>query len=301
MTHAFFKALLFLGAGAVMHALHGELRVSHLGGLREKMPITAMTFFVGALAISGVPGLSGFFSKDMILEAAYVHGHTVAWLVGVIAAGFTPFYVFRAYFRTFTGESRVDPERGAHVHEMPGVMTVPMILLAVLAVIGGWVGLPGHFLWGDQFGAYLAPTLAKLPGAEHGHASAGLLVFLMVVATSVGLFGIYLAWLLYVRSPDLPDRIYARTRGIYNILWNRYWVDEIYDTLVIQPYQMASRFFWKGVDVVLVDGLVNGVGEVVTWNSGVWRRLQSGSVQQYALGMLLGAVVLVGGYWLVGR
>lgn len=296
MMHAFFKALLFLCAGAVMHALHGELRMSHMGGLKEKMPITARTFLIASLAIAGVPGFAAFFSKDMVLEAAFVNGNTFVWFLGTTAAGFTAFYVFRAYFRTFTGESRLDEEKAAHVHEMPSVMTVPLMILAVLSIIGGYIGMPFHLLWGDAIGDYLAPSLAHVE--HHGHPSTGTLVMLMLSATGVALFGIWWAYTLYVKSPEMLDKVYAKTTRIYEVLWNRYWIDELYDFLIIDPYKKASRFFWRSVDSVLIDGIVNGVGAVVVWNSGVLRRLQTGNVQSYALGMLLGAVAIVGGYWL---
>lgn len=300
MMHAFFKGLLFLGAGAVMHALHGELRMSHMGAIGKKMPVTAKTFLVASLAIAGVPGFAAFFSKDMVLENAFMGGFQGPWLLGTIAAGFTAFYIFRAYFRTFTGESHVDPEKASHVHEMPWQMTIPMTILAVLAFAGGWIGMPLHLLWGDAIGRYLAPALAANPFAHGGHHDTGLIVTLMVVATAVGLFGIFWAWLLYVKKPALLDRVYGATRAIYPVLWNRYWVDEIYDTLIVAPYKRASRWVWAAVDVVIVDGIVNGVANGVALSAGIVRRLQTGNVQHYALGMLLGAVVLLGAVWVVG-
>jgi NADH-quinone oxidoreductase subunit L len=296
MTHAFFKALLFLCAGAVMHGLHGELRITHMGGLRRKMPITAGTFLIAALAISGVPGFAGFFSKDMVLEAAYTSGHLFVWLLGLMAAGGTAFYVFRAYFVAFTGASRVDPERWSHLHEMPAVMTVPLVILAVLAVIGGWIGLPGEWLWGDAIGHYLAPALAA-PPAHHGDPSPGTLAFLMVVTTSVALGGIAAAWVLYVRRPDLPERIAAAAQLMYQVLWNKYWIDQVYETLFLGPYRAACGFFWRGVDSVVIDGAVNGVALGVSAAALRWRRLQTGNVQHYAFGMVAGAVVVLGYYW----
>ena len=296
MTHAFFKALLFLCAGAVMHGLHGELRITHMGGLRQKMPITAGTFLVAALAISGVPGFAGFFSKDMVLEAAYTSGHLSVWLLGLAGAGCTAFYIFRAYFVAFTGESRVDPEKWSHLHEMPAVMTVPLVILAVLAAIGGWVGLPGEFLWGDAIGRYLAPAVALPPG-HPGDASPETLAFLMVVTTAVALGGIAWAWLLYVRRPDLPGRMAAAARWAYEVLWNKYWIDEVYETLFLGPYRAACRVFWRGVDSVVIDGIVNGVGLGVSASALSWRRLQTGNVQHYALGMVIGAVAVLSYYW----
>jgi NADH-quinone oxidoreductase subunit L len=300
MMHAFFKGLLFLGAGAVMHALQGELRLSHMGGLEKKMPITAKTFLVGSLAIAGVPGFAAFFSKDMVLENAYMGGFQGPWALGTIAAGFTAFYIFRAYFLAFTGESRLDPEKAEHVHEMPRTMTVPMTILAVLAFAGGWIGMPLHLLWGDEIGKYLAPALAANPFIHGEHQDTGLILTLMLTATTVGLFGIFWAWLLYVKSPGMLDRVYAMTRPVYPILVNRYWVDEIYDALIVMPYKRASRWVWSAIDVVIVDGVVNGVATTVELTSGIVRRLQTGNVQHYALGMLLGAVVLLGTVWVIG-
>ena len=296
MTHAFFKALLFLCAGAVMHGLHGELRITHMGGLQQKMPITGRTFLVAALAIAGVPGFAGFFSKDMVLEAAYTSGHLLVWLLGLAAAGCTAFYIFRAYFVAFTGESRVDPAKWSHLHEVPVVMTVPLVILAVLAVIGGWIGLPGNWLWGDVIGRYLAPAVAAPPG-HHGDPSTGTLAFLMIVTTSVALGGIAWAWLLYVRLPGLPGRIAAAARWIYDVLWDKYWIDQVYETLFLGPYRMACGFCWRGVDSLLIDGVVNGVGLAVSAAAVTWRRLQTGNVQHYALGMVVGAVIVLSYYW----
>ena len=293
MTHAFFKACLFLCAGSVMHAMSGELNIFKMGGLRKHMPITAGTFLIAALAISGVPGFSGFFSKDMILESAFTHGHVLNWLVGLIAAGMTAFYVFRAYFLAFTGESRVDPDKAHHLHESPSVMTMPLIVLATLALIGGWVGLPEGFLWGDRFGAYLAPSLAVMPHAEGAEASGATLLFLIASASAVALGGIYAAYVVYGRPSGIADRVAADVPGAYRVLWNKYYVDELYEAIVIRPYVAVSAFFWKVIDSQLIDGAVNGVGELVRWSGDRIRRLQTGNVQAYALAMLLGAICVI--------
>jgi NADH-quinone oxidoreductase subunit L len=293
MTHAFFKACLFLCAGSVMHALSGELNVFKMGGLGKHLPITSRTFLVAALAISGVPGFSGFFSKDMILEGAFTSGHVITWLVGLIAAGMTAFYVFRAYFLAFTGTSRVDHDKAHHLHESPGVMTVPLIVLAGLALIGGWVGLPDGFLWGDRFGAYLAPSLAALPHGEAHHPSAATLAFLIGSASTVALAGIYAAYAVYGRTSDLAERVAAGLPGAYRVLWNKYYIDELYDALFIRPYVALSRLFWQVVDTQIIDGAVNGIGELTRWIGGRVRRLQTGNVQAYALAMLIGAVCVI--------
>ncbi len=296
LTHAFFKALLFLSAGAVMHAMHGEIRMSKLGGLAAKMPITSKVFLIGSCAIAGVPGFSGFFSKDMVLEAAFVGGHRVAWLLGLLGVACTGFYIFRGYFLTFHTEVRAEPEKMAHVHEMSPVMTVPLMILALGAATIGWLGLPGGFLWGNVLGEWLAPVLARAPG-HHAHASASTLLGLMGLATSMCIAGITLAWVFYMRSPALPVRLAARAGAAYRMLLNKYWIDEIYDALFVRSYAAWSRFAWRAVDTTIVDGLVNGVGESVVLSAGLWRRLQSGDLQHYALATLAGAVALVGGAW----
>jgi NADH-quinone oxidoreductase subunit L len=295
MTHAFFKALLFMGAGSVMHALHGELNIEKMGALQRRLPITGTTFLIAAMAISGVPGFSGFFSKDLILESAFVSGHRIVWLLGFTAAGLTAFYVFRAYFLAFAGQSRVDPEKAHHIHESPPVMTVPLLILAVLAVVGGWIGLPQGFLWGDRFTAYLAPVVAAPPGSHHdGHGEA---LLLMGGTSALALLGIAVAYLFYVRSPALVEAIYARARGVYQLLWHKYWVDEIYDALVLRPYTSLSRFCWQVIDAAIIDGAVNGTGSFMSAAGGALRRLQTGNVQTYALVMFVGAVCLL---WVFG-
>jgi NADH-quinone oxidoreductase subunit L len=293
MTHAFFKACLFLCAGSVMHALSGELNVFKMGGLSRHLPITSRTFLIAALAISGVPGFSGFFSKDMILESAFTSGHVLNWLIGLIAAGMTAFYVFRAYFLAFTGESRVDHDKEHHLHESPSTMTFPLIVLATLALVGGWVGLPEGFLWGDRFGEYLAPSLATLGHGEAHHPSPGMLAFLIGSASAVALTGIYAAYAVYGRPSQVADRVAAGAPAAYRLLWNKYYVDELYGAIIIRPYVALSRVFWQVIDSQIIDGAVNGVGELVRWSGGRVRRLQTGNVQVYALAMLVGAICVI--------
>jgi NADH-quinone oxidoreductase subunit L len=291
MTHAFFKALLFLGAGSVMHALHGELNIEKMGGLRRQLPITGVTFLIASLAIAGFPGFAAFFSKDLILESAFVSGHRVSWFVGFSAAGLTAFYIFRAYILAFTGVSRVDPEKAHHIHESPPVMAIPLVILAVLSTVGGWVGLPEGVLWGDRFTAYLAPSVAHMEIAHHEGSST---VWLLMVATStLAIAGIGIAYVMYARSPNLLQAVYTRAQGLYQVLWNKYWVDEIYDALFIQPYVRLSGFFWHVIDSELIDGTINGVAALVNAAGGAVRRIQTGNVQSYALLMLVGAVCLL--------
>jgi NADH-quinone oxidoreductase subunit L len=294
MTHAFFKALLFLCAGSVMHALHGELDVWKMGGLRRIMPVTALTFLIGALAISGVFPFAAFFSKDLILEQAFERGHTVVWGLGVAAAGLTAFYTFRAYFLAFTGTSRLDPHVAAHAHESPAVMTVPLVILAVLSTVGGWIGLPEGWLWGNRLSEYLAPSLAVLPeGApHHGGLPLGP-TGLMVLTSGLALSGIGVAWALYGRPSDIPARLASGLRALYQLLWNKWYVDEIYDALIVRPYVVLSRFFWQVIDSAIIDGLVNGVGRLVVAVGSAGRYAQSGLTQQYLVVMLIGAIGLL--------
>jgi NADH-quinone oxidoreductase subunit L len=295
MTHAFFKALLFLCAGSVMHSLHGELDVWKMGGLRRIMPVTANTFLVAALAISGVFPFAAFFSKDLILEQAFERGHTIVWLLGVAAAGLTAFYTFRAYFLAFTGTSRLDPHVAKHAHESPAVMTVPLVILAVLSTIGGWIGLPHGWLWGNPFVAYLAPSLALLPEAAEPAAGAIHLgaTSLMLLTSGIAFAGIGVAWILYGSPSSVTARIAGQAGAFYRLLWNKWYVDEIYDALVVRPYVGLSTFFWKVIDTELIDGVVNGVGRLVVAVGSAGRYVQTGLTQQYLFVMVIGAIGLL--------
>jgi NADH-quinone oxidoreductase subunit L len=297
MTHAFFKALLFLCAGSVMHAMHGELDVYRMGGLRKQMPITAATFLVGALAIAGVPIFAGFFSKDLILESAFAGGHYVVWLIGLCAAALTAFYVFRAYFLAFEGASRVEPHRAVHLHESPATMTVPLVILAVLSLVGGWVGLPHGVLWGNHLDHYLQPSLAALHGGEH-HLGGATVLLLTLVATTIALGSVAVAFSMYVKRPGSADRVQQRAGGLYELLWHKYYVDEIYAALILNPYMELSRLAWQVVDVRGVDGAINGIARLTGGIGEGLRRLQTGNVQSYALVMLVGAACLM---WVLFR
>ncbi len=292
MTHAFFKALLFLGAGSVMHAMHGELDVYKMGGLRKQMPITAATFFIGALAIAGVPIFAGFFSKDLILESAFAGGHYLVWIVGLCSAALTAFYVFRAYFLAFEGESRVEAERAAHLHESPPSMTVPLVVLAALSTVGGWVGLPHGVLWGNELDHYLQPSLAALHAGDH-HLAGGTVLILTLLATAIALTSIAVAYSMYLKSPGSADRVQEKVGGFFDVLWNKYYVDEIYEAVILNPYTSLSRAVWQVLDVRGIDGIVNGVASASAGVSEWLRRLQTGNVQSYALVMLVGAACLV--------
>ena len=314
MTHAFFKALLFLCAGSVMHALSGELDMRKMGGLKSYLPITFWTFFIGCLAIAGIPPFAGFFSKDEILWEAFKH-NKVLWLLADIAAFMTAFYMFRAVFMTFFGKSRMDPEVEHHVHESPPMMTNPLISLAVLSTVGGLVGIPIMKGW-NKFHEFLGPVLeghggehvvekstaglafaseVATHGAEGAHRySVGFELFMMEVSVAIGLAGIIAAYYFYLRRPELPGKIAERFKGAYNLLVNKYFVDELYHAYVVTPINMISTFLWRGIDEKVVDGaMVNGTAWLVKRVSGGLRRLQTGSVQNYALSILIGLVLVL--------
>ena len=292
MTHAFFKALLFLCAGSVIHSLEGEQDMNKMGGLRKHLPITYATMLIATLAISAIPPFSGFFSKDDILDSAYNSGHEWLWLLGIITAAMTSFYMFRLIFMTFHGESRVDAEKAHHIHESPPVMTIPLIVLAVLAVIGGWVGLPEGFLWGDKISEFLAPSVGNYAPVLHGS-------FVGLTSASLGLagLGILLAWYFYIKAPGMPYLIAYQAQSVYNVLLNKYYVDDFYNTIVTRPLFWMSTFVLGGViDSFMIDGLVNGAGLTVETGGQMSRRLETGNVQQYAFVYVLGVLAIVAYY-----
>ncbi len=314
MTHAFFKGLLFLGAGSVMHALAGELDIRKMGALRKKMPVTFWTFLLATLAIAGVPGFSGFFSKDEILWNAFSspQGHFLLWLIGFITAGMTAFYMFRLCFMAFCGDYRGDKEVWHHAHESPPVMTVPMVVLAVLSVIGGYVGVPAILGGANHFHHFLAPVFGVHEGGGHeaalhllplawageaagegGHGSAALELFMMVLSVVMAFAGIYLAYAFYLKRPDLPKALAQGYPRAYRVLFNKYYVDEIYQFLFVDSCKRLGTILWRQFDEAVVDRTVNLVAAVMRVLGGGLRLLQTGFVQDYALGIVLGAVIVM--------
>ncbi len=272
MTHAFFKALLFLGAGSVIHALSGEQDLRQMGGLRKPIKWTFLTMMCAALAISGVPPFSGFFSKDAILLAAYAHAPWMYW-VGVITAGMTAFYVFRAMFMTFFGEYRGHH----HPHESSPVMLIPLAILAVLSLAGGLLFPVPRFL---------EPVFPAMHEAEDPT--------LMAISVAAGLIGIGLAWLMYVARPAMAGALAGSLGGLYKLVYNKYFVDEIYDAAVVNPVVGGSRaVLWRGIDAGLIDGMVNGVGTWARGVGGVLRLMQSGNIRSYAAWVLFGSVMVI--------
>ncbi|HXJ93387.1 MAG TPA: NADH-quinone oxidoreductase subunit L [Terriglobia bacterium] len=301
MTHACFKALLFLGAGSVMHAMSGQLDMRYMGGLRHKMPTTYWTFLVATLAISGVPGFAGFFSKDEILAGAYQGPLGAPWLywLATLTAGLTAFYMFRGLFLTFCGKSRVDPELEHHVHESSSKMTIPLMVLAVFSILAGWVSLPKALGGGEAFDHYLEPVfgrseslLASVSSAAPHQANE---LLLMAISLAFAGFGILIAYWFYLRSPELPERLAASFSDLYRTLVNKYWVDEFYNWLVVRPlYETSNKVLWQDVDTGVIDGAVNGSAEATAEIGQALRRMQSGEIRNYAAWVLLGAVAWVG-------
>ena len=301
MTHAFFKALLFLGAGSVIHGMHEEQNIQKYGGLKKYMPRTYMTFFVATLAIAGVPGLSGFFSKDEILWNAYANGGFIFWLVGMITAMMTAFYMFRLLSLTFYGNERFDHHH-VHPHESPAVMTVPLMILAFLSIVGGYIGLPKVFVGehGNLFESWLEPVyepaMNKL--AHYGSHSHFEEILLMVVSVALALSAIYFAIHVYNKKPQIAENVSAKFKGFYNLLLNKYFVDEAYEAAVVQPIQKGSeKLLWKFADVTLIDGAVNGLASLIGKFSGVIRKIQTGATHAYAVIMMTGIAIAL--LWLI--
>ena len=289
LTHGAFKALLFLGCGSVIIALHHEQDMRHMGGLKDKLPVTYWTFLVGSLALAGFPLTAGFFSKDDLLVSSWSAGPLgqVLTICGLVTAGLTAFYSFRLVFVTFWGKSHVDPHHAGHVHEPSTTMTAPLMVLAVLSIVAGYLGIP----------AFLEPVFhGEGAGAHHeGSAAFGI----MALATLMGLTGIGAAYYLYVLNPGLPDRLAQQWRAAYELSLHKWYIDEAYDRSFVRPTLSAAQGLWKHVDVAIIDGAVNGVARAVAWGGWLIRLTQSGQTQHYALGMTLGAVVILTVYLLL--
>ena len=290
VTHAFFKACLFLGAGSVIHAMHEEQDIRQMGGLRRYLPQTSLTFLVASFALAGVPPFAGFWSKDEILGAALHGGHTLLFVVGLFTAFLTAFYTFRLYFLTFEGELRA---RNAHPHESPATMTTPLLVLGTLALIGGFFNVPGFLE-----GAHAAGGHAELGAGHEGGMSHNALLLL---SAAVSLSGVWLAHATYRKRDGVPrDALYERFARFHRVLLNKWYVDEIYEWLVVQPVMRGSRLLLRVLDKGLIDGAVNGLARLVGNIGGAMSVEQSGRIPTYILSMAIGVVatlayVLVGG------
>ncbi len=298
MTHAFFKALLFLGAGSVIHALSGEQDMRRMGGLKNKLPHTYRVLLIGTLAISGIPLLAGFFSKDEILYKAYSSeaGHPVLWLMGLFAAVLTAFYMFRLLYLSFYGKSNVPHDVEHHLHESPKVMLGPLYVLALLSIIGGYIGLPHALGGGAWFERFLEPAIARLEHEGHSAVAHQLSTEYLLMLSSIvaALIGIFFAYGCYIKNPAKPAAIAARFSGAYKLLLNKYYVDEIYDYLVVKPLYVLSLIFWKIFDVRVIDGAVNGIARLFGNLSYKLRLAQSGVIRNYALYFTIGVAAILG-------
>ena len=289
VTHAFFKALLFLGAGSVIHAMGGEQDLRKMGGLAPKMVTTTITMAIGAAGLAGVPGLAGFFSKDEILHAAFAGGHRIMWGLLLLGAFLTAFYSFRLVFLAFFDGPRMSREVAHHVHESPRVMTWPLIILAILTVVAGWAfGVPSDH--GTRFARFLTPVFPAHQSPPGGVGAYMLLVLSVIVVAA----GVALAWFMYIATPVRPAAIGQPRTIVHRLLLNAYYVDWLYDRLIVRPLFALSEFLARAVDLGVIDGLVNSMGRAVVGWAAALRRLQTGYVVNYALTMLAGAVLVVG-------
>jgi NADH-quinone oxidoreductase subunit L len=324
MTHAFFKGCLFLCSGSIIHGLGGEQDMRYMGGLRKYMPWTFWCMTSATIAIAGLPPFAAFFSKDAILWSAWSSGQHVLWLLGIIAAGMTSFYMFRLWFLTFTGEYRgPNPATARHdhddahdghghtPHESPWVMVVPLVILAVLSFVGGWVGVPNALWGGDNFNRFLAPvfstyaphgeTYLKAPNSEEmaalneaQHEERSTELTFTAISVGVAMLGLLLAWYLYYKRPELPERMAKSAGGLYRLVLDKYRIDELYGAVIIQPLiALSTNVFWKGIDRGLIDGAVDGGAAGAQETSDALRRMQSGNIRSYAGWVAVGATAVI--------
>jgi NADH-quinone oxidoreductase subunit L len=293
VTHAFFKGLLFLGAGSVIHGMHEEQDMRRMGGLKKYMPITFYTFLIGAAANAGIFPLAGFWSKDEIIVGAWLAGHPIIMLVAMVTAFFTSLYMFRAVFMTFLGRERFDAAH-VHPHESNWWMAAPLAILAFLTIVAGFIGFPPEAGW---FHHFIDPAF---PGMPHPDVSWFELLIFALISTGIALGGAWVAYAAYVRGSIDPAAVANRLGPLYQLAANRWYFDEIYDRLIVRPLYQFSMFLWQFFDQEVIDGAVNGVGELVVYTSERWRRLQTGLIANYVMAIALGTVVIVGIYLVVG-
>jgi NADH-quinone oxidoreductase subunit L len=298
-THAFFKALLFLGAGSVMHALHDVIDIRRMGGLFDKMKITAITFWIGGLALAGFPLMSGFFSKDEILAKAF-EASPILWFVGIVTAGLTAFYTFRAIFLAFHGQPR-DHHLYEHAHESRPPITFALIILALLSLFGGLLGLPSFLGFTNLLDEWLQPILATGHGAgeAEAHLSSSVELGLMTTSAVVAIAGIGLAYFFYRVRPAIPQNLARSMRGLYVTLINKYWVDELYNLVFVQTGLNLAKGLANGVDKLLIDNiLVDGTAGAVGQLGKLLSKLQSGYAGNYALATFIGVLILISYFFL---
>jgi NADH-quinone oxidoreductase subunit L len=296
LTHAFFKALLFLGSGSVIHAMGGEQDMRRMGGLRRALPVTFWTFLAATLAIAGIPIWAGFFSKDEILGAVFAKNPGL-WVVGFAAAGLTSFYMFRVVYLTFFGTFRGTEEEKHHLHESPASMTVPLVILAVLSTVGGLVGLPAFL--GERanlFHRFLDPIVPPMRGGVAiGELSRGTEIALIAASVGIALLGWIVARVFYSgeRAGTIPERFVRAFPGLHRLVANKFYVDELYEAVIYRPFRWLARMFWKVIDTLIIDGLVNAGSFLVELSGDLLRFFTTGNVRNYALTFLLGIVALL--------
>ncbi|MFD2248426.1 NADH-quinone oxidoreductase subunit L [Pontibacter ruber] len=297
LTHAFFKALLFLGAGSVIHAMSNEQDIRSMGGLRKWLPITFITFLIGTLAISGIPPFAGFFSKDELLAHVYEH-NKVMWVGGLLASFMTAFYMFRLLFLTFFGTFRGTEEQRHHLHESPKSMTIALIVLAVLSTVGGFLGLPAVFSETHTLGNFLSPIydfarIANAPALEPAHIDHATEYLLMGISVAVAVVAIFIAYVMYVKKNTVPAAEGERLSPIHNLIYNKYYIDELYNAIIVRPLMWLSGTLYRFFDVVVVDGIVNGFGKLVMVSGRTLRYAQSGAIGFYVLIMVFSIALIL--------
>ncbi|MFM9005255.1 MAG: proton-conducting transporter membrane subunit, partial [Flavobacteriales bacterium] len=293
ITHAFFKALLFLGSGSVIHGMGGEQDIRRMGGLKSHMPLTHKTFLIGTVAISGIFPLAGFFSKDQIIAVAFEE-NTLIFGLSLLISAMTAFYMFRLYFLTFTGKFRGTHDQEHHLHESPSVMNMPLVVLAVLSCVGGFIGLPHavgesmemHWHWLDH---HLAGTLL-MPAM---HMSVTTEIILMILATVIAVGSIYYAWSVYVKNNTLADEDDEVTSFTHKLLAGKYFIDELYDKVIRKPIDTLSAFIAKYVNPGVIDGLTNGSGKLAVLAGNALRNTQTGYLFHYILLFIIGLIALL--------
>lgn len=293
-THAFFKALLFLGAGSVIHGMSNEQDIRKMGGLRKYLPATFITFLIGTLAISGIPPFAGFFSKDEILANAFAH-NKIVWALAVFASLLTAFYMFRLFFLTFSGTSRATEEIKHHIHESPKSMTIPLMVLALLSLIGGFMGVPEVLGGSHALNNFLAPVFeqSKTISAGTHHLSHSTELILMGVIITLTLLMIFIAYSLYVRSRRVPTPEGVTLNAAHKLIYNKYYIDELYESIIVKPLTFISKVFDSVVEKLLIDNLVNGTGRAVTWGSKTLRLIQTGNTGFYIFAMVLSIIIML--------
>ncbi len=291
-THAFFKSLLFLAAGSVMHAMSGELDMRKMGGLKKYLPRTYYPFLIASISIAGIPFFSGFFSKDAILTLAFAKGQYLVWALGITTAVLTAFYMFRLIFLTFHGEERIEPEAKKHLHESPPMMTIPLAVLAFFSIFAGYVSLPaivGKNL--DWFGRFLDPVIHA---GHEGHLSIGTEWLLILISITVAVVGIIIAYIFYIKNTRIPHSLVRKFPFLYKLLYNKYYVDEAYNAIFVNSMIRGSEFVYDNFDLAVIDGALNGSAFSANWAGRLLSRLQTGFLKEYALIFLLGAVLILG-------